>query len=183
MFLLLRNPMLVAGDFLCYSNCGKKRERIPDQEVFMGIRRAQEKDAEDILRLLVQVNMVHHIGRPDLFKGPTTKYTKEELLELLHDDSRPVFVLTDETDSHVLGHAFCIFQQVKESNLMTDIKTLYIDDICVDENCRGRHVGKQLYEYVRNYAKENGCYNMTLNVWRWNEGALKFYAHCGVRTH
>ena len=146
----------------------------------MSIRRAQERDVEDILRLLVQVNMVHHNGRPDLFKGPTTKYTREELLALFHDEQRPVFVFMDEENGHVLGHAFCMFLQERGSNLMTDIKTLYIDDICVDENCRGRHVGKQLYEYVRKFAKENGCYNVTLNVWSCNESAMRFYEKCGL---
>ncbi len=149
----------------------------------MSIRRAQERDVEDILRLLVQVNMVHHNGRPDLFKGPTTKYTREELLALFRDEQRPVFVFMDEENGHVLGHAFCMFLQERGSNLMTDIKTLYIDDICVDENCRGRHVGKQLYEYVRKFAKENGCYNVTLNVWSCNESAMKFYESCGLKPY
>ena len=149
----------------------------------MSIRRAQERDVEDILRLLVQVNMVHHNGRPDLFKGPTTKYTREELLALFRDEQRPVFVFMDEEHGHVLGHAFCMFLQEHGSNLMTDIKTLYIDDICVDENCRGRHVGKQLYEYVRKFAKENGCYNVTLNVWSCNESAMKFYESCGLKPY
>ena len=63
---------------------------------------------------------------------------------------------------------------------MTDIKTLYIDDICVDENARGRHVGKALYDYVINYAKEYGCYNVTLNVWSCNPSALKFYEKMGL---
>lgn len=146
----------------------------------MSIRRAQEKDVEGILRLLVQVNMVHHNGRPDLFRGPATKYSGEELTALFRDESRPVFVYIDEADGRVLGHAFCIFQQVIGSSLMTDIKTLYVDDICVDENCRGRHIGKQLYEYVRNFAKESGCYNLTLNVWNCNPGAMKFYESCGL---
>ena len=144
---------------------------------------AEEKHIPDLLRLLVQVNMVHHNGRPDLFKGPTTKYTREELLALFRDEQRPVFVFTDEENGHVLGHAFCMFLQERGSNLMTDIKTLYIDDICVDENCRGRHVGKQLYEYVRKFAKENGCYNVTLNVWSCNESAMKFYESCGLKPY
>ena len=149
----------------------------------MSIRRAGAKDVDDILKLLVQVNMVHHIGRPDLFHGPTTKYSREELLELFQDDARPVFVLTDENDQHVLGHAFCIFEETKGSRLMADRKTLYIDDICVDENCRGQHVGSRLYEYVRSFARENGCYNVTLNVWSCNEPAMKFYEKCGLKPY
>ncbi len=145
------------------------------------IRRAKNKDISKILELLVQVNMVHHIARPDLFNGPATKYTAEELEEILKDDSRPIFVSTDENDV-VEGYAFCIFQQHVGDNILTDIKTLYIDDLCVDENIRGKHIGRGLYEYVLAFAKEQGCYNVTLNVWAGNDSAMAFYEKCGLKT-
>jgi ribosomal protein S18 acetylase RimI-like enzyme len=123
--------------------------------------------------------MVHYNGRPDLFKANVKKYKDEELLEIIKDDSKPILVGVDE-ENHVLGYAFCVFQQHKDDNILTDIKTLYIDDLCVDENLRGQHIGKQLYEYVLSYAKKNGCYNVTLNVWSCNPSAQKFYDACGL---
>ena len=124
----------------------------------MIIRRAKGQDMEGINRLLCQVLTVHHNGRPDLFKADAKKYTNDELCDILQDDSRPVFVAVDEA-SRVLGYAFCIFKQYLDDNILTDIKTLYIDDLCVDDACRRQHVGKQLYEYVLEFAKEQGCYN------------------------
>lgn len=144
------------------------------------IRRAREQDMKDINRLLVQVNMVHHQGRPDLFRAGKKKYTDEQLRELIHDDSRPIFVAVDEQE-RVLGYAFCIFQQHLDDNILTDIRTLYIDDLCVDETIRGQHIGKSLYEAVLAFARESGCYNVTLNVWTLNEGAMKFYEKCGLK--
>ena len=144
------------------------------------VRRANKNDIPRILELLVQVDMVHHNGRPDIFKGPATKYNAAELEEIIADDETPVFVFADENDK-VLGHAFCIHKQELNNNVLTDIKTLYIDDICVDENARGKHVGKTLYESVIEYAKENGFYNVTLNVWSCNPGALKFYEAMGLK--
>lgn len=144
------------------------------------VRRANKNDIPRILELLVQVDMVHHNGRPDIFKGPATKYNAAELEEIIADDETPVFVFADENDK-VLGHAFCIHKQELDNNVLTDIKTLYIDDICVDENARGKHVGKTLYESVIEYAKENGFYNVTLNVWSCNPGALKFYEAMGLK--
>ena len=145
----------------------------------MTVRRAEKKDIESIMNLLVQVDMVHHNGRPDLFKGPTTKYTREQLAKVLLNDNSPVFVCVDEEDN-VLGHAFCIMQQHIDDNVLTDIKTLYIDDICVDEKHRGAHVGRTLYDHVIGYAKDSGCYNVTLNVWSCNPGAMRFYEKCGL---
>lgn len=146
----------------------------------MIIRRALEKDMQDILKLLSQVLEVHHKGRPDLFKGGVRKYTDSELAELIKDDSKPIFVGVDESE-RVLGYAFCVFIQHVNDNILTDIKTLYIDDLCVDKNYRGRHIGKELYESACTIAKENGCYNLTLNVWSFNTSAIKFYESCGLK--
>ena len=143
------------------------------------VRKATEKDIPKILELLVQVDMVHHLGRPDIFKGPATKYDAEELKVILQDDKTPVFVCVDENDVP-LGHAFCVHKQELGSSVLTDIKTLYIDDICVDSAARGKHVGKTLYDHVIAYAREQGCYNVTLNVWTCNPGAMKFYEAMGL---
>ena len=143
------------------------------------VRKATEKDIPKILELLVQVDMVHHLGRPDIFKGPATKYGAEELKVILQDDKTPVFVCVDENDVP-LGHAFCVHKQELGSSVLTDIKTLYIDDICVDSVARGKHVGKTLYDHVIAYAREQGCYNVTLNVWTCNPGAMKFYEAMGL---
>ncbi len=145
----------------------------------MNIRRADIRDMEKIKDLLNQVLMVHHNGRPDLFKPNCRKYTDSELEEIIADDSRPIFV--GEESGEVLGYAFCVIKERKNNNILTDIKTLYIDDLCVDENIRGKHIGSGIYEYVKNYAKEIGCYNLTLNVWACNESAQKFYEAQGLK--
>lgn len=136
-------------------------------------------DMDRINDLLFQVLMVHHNGRPDLFKSGCKKYTDDELLEIIKDDMKPIFVAVND-EEYVVGYAFCVFQQYIDNNILTAIKTLYIDDLCVDENIRGQHIGKSLYEYVLEYAKEQGCYNVTLNVWSLNESAMKFYQACSL---
>ena len=143
------------------------------------IRKASKKDIGRIIELLHQVDMVHHVIRPDLFKPNTTKYNEQELEALLEDDSKPVFVFDD---GMVQGHAFCLITEVRDDKLLEDIKTLYIDDICVDEKARGRHVGKALYEYVRDSALSIGCNNITLNVWEGNDPAWSFYKHMGMKV-
>ena len=145
------------------------------------VRRAAQRDIPAIMRLLVQVNMVHHNGRPDLFKGPTTKYTEEDLGRILQSDDLPVFVCVDESD-RVLGHGFCIMEHYG-GQLMTERDTLYIDDICVNEAARGQHVGEALYRHIVDYARARGCYNITLNVWTLNPGAMKFYEKMGLTPY
>ena len=143
------------------------------------IRKANTEDIHRIIELLHQVNMVHHKLRPDLFKPYTTKYSAQELESILVDDNTPVFVYDD---GGVQGYAFCQITEHKGDQLLQDIKTLYIDDICVDEKARGKHVGKALYEYVRDYARSIGCNNITLNVWEGNDPALHFYRNMGMQV-
>lgn len=146
----------------------------------IAIRRAGQQDMEGINRLLYQVLSVHHEGRPDLFKANVKKYTDAQLLDIIKDDSKPIFVAVAEDES-VAGYAFCVFQDHSDSNVLTDIRTIYIDDLCVDEGVRGRHIGRSLYEYVLDFARQNGCYNVTLNVWSCNEAAMRFYEKCGLK--
>ena len=142
------------------------------------IRMAKEKDLEKIGDLLSQVDLVHHNGRPDIFKIGK-KYNSDEILKMLDDETKPILVYADEKDE-ILGYCFCILQQHINNNVLTDIKTLYIDDLCVDEECRGKHIGKELYNAAVELAKEKECYNLTLNVWSCNKSALKFYESQGL---
>lgn len=145
----------------------------------MMIRKATKEDIQSIIELLHQVNMVHYMLRPDLFKPHTTKYNAQELESMLDDNSKPIFVYDD---GGVLGYSFCQVSTVKDHLLLKDVKTLYIDDICVDEKARGKHVGKALYEYVRDYARSIDCNNITLNVWEGNTAALQFYRNMGMQV-
>ena len=143
------------------------------------IRRANVNDINQIINLLHQVNMVHHLIRPDLFKPHTTKYNEQELSKMLDNDNKPIFVFDD---GGVLGYAFCQISEVQNDILLQDTKTMYIDDICVDENARGKHVGKALFEFVRDYAQTIGCHNITLNVWTGNDAAQSFYKNMGMQV-
>ncbi len=142
------------------------------------IRFATEKDIPKIGDLLRQVCLVHHKGRPDIF-NVGRKYSDEELRTLLTDPTRPVLVAVDEADN-VQGYCFGIYQQHVGSSVLTAVKTLYIDDLCVDEALRGQHIGRTLYDAAVSLARENGCYNVTLNVWSCNPTALRFYESLGM---
>lgn len=144
------------------------------------VRRACPSDTERLLDLLMQVEEVHRQGRPDLFRVNGTKFTPTELIEIIADDSRPVFVA--ELDGKVVGYVFCIVSEIKDSTMLFDMKTVHFEDVCVDETCRGMGIGGLLMEYVTEWAKANGCNRMDLDVWEFNEGARRFYERYGFAT-
>ncbi len=145
----------------------------------MEIRRANNGDIPGMIELLKQVGEVHHQIRPDLFRAGAQKYSVPDLEELLKDENRPIFVGIE--DGKMLGYCFCIFEEVKDNPVLRDVKSLYIDDLCVDENIRGKHVGSRLYDYVCGYARDIGCRSVTLNVWCGNDSAMAFYQSRGMK--
>ena len=147
----------------------------------MHIRKAEEKDILKIMELLGQVLQIHADIRPDIFIPGTTKYTEEELKAILKDEEKPIYVAVNEEDV-CIGYAFCQIQEQPFSNNMVPFKSLFIDDLCVDQQIRGQHIGENLFEYVKSEARKLNCYEVTLNVWTGNTSAEKFYEKMGMRT-
>ncbi|MCR5301173.1 MAG: GNAT family N-acetyltransferase [Lachnospiraceae bacterium] len=144
----------------------------------MKIRRAADKDIPGVLSLLSQVLEVHAKIRPDIFLSGTTKYGREELEEMFKDDERPVYVAVDDAGA-VTGYAFCQLKDIKADTMICK-RSVYIDDLCVDEASRGKHIATDLFEHVKTEAKKLGCRDITLNVWEGNEGAFSFYRSMGM---
>ena len=145
----------------------------------MKIRMAEICDIPGMIALLDQVGQVHHEIRPDIFRAGARKYNRDDLEAILQDADRPIFVGIE--DGKMLGYCFCILEEVTDNPVLRDVKSLYIDDLCVDENIRGKHVGSRLYDHVCAYAKEIGCQSVTLNVWCGNDSAMRFYESRGMK--
>ena len=147
----------------------------------IAVRKAAPGDMGGLQRLLAHISELHHIGRPDIFTGGASKYNEAELKEILGDADRPVFVAADSAGS-VLGYCFCIVKRNAGHAVIKDYTSLYIDDFCVGEECRRQGVGKMLFDAAKKYAASINAYEIDLNVWEFNEGAIKFYERCGFKT-
>ena len=145
------------------------------------VRRAEPGDGVAVVRLLRQIADLHHEGRPDMFKTNRQKYNEEEYAAILKEKDRPVFVAVGETGD-VLGHCFLKVERYEGHSVFIDHSTLFIDDICVDNNCRGQGIGHMLFAAAKAYAEQIGVYNIELNVWEFNDGAVRFYESHGFKT-
>ena len=145
----------------------------------MDIRFAIPEDVPGILELLRQVGRVHHEGRPDIFRAGAQKYGPSQVLALLGKADTPILVAAE--GGKVLGYCFMQLKTHFRDPVMCDFTTCYIDDLCVDENCRGKHIGSKLYDAARDFAKSKNCASVTLNVWSCNESAMKFYEKLGLK--
>ena len=146
----------------------------------MNIRKAEKRDIPKILDLLSQVLEIHADIRPDIFISGTTKYTAEQIEQMIDTESTLIYVAADANDT-VLGYAFCKVRQPAPSNTQKPFKSIMIDDLCVDAAARRQHVGKELFEFVKAEAKRMGCYEIVLAVWEGNDSARAFYDNLGMR--
>ncbi|MGM5692415.1 GNAT family N-acetyltransferase [Streptococcus suis] len=144
----------------------------------MTIRKARQSDIPVLNELLQDILQVHYQARPDIFKSAGQKFSEEELIAVLDNPAKPVFVY--EVEGQVVGHLFCEFRTTT-GDVLEPVKTLFIDDLCVASSVRGQKIGEQLYDFALSYAREKGCYNLTLNVWADNTGAVRFYERLGMK--
>ena len=142
----------------------------------MDIRLAGQGDIPAILELLRQVGQVHHDIRPDIFPAGMQKYDENALLQLLQDETRPIFVATE--GAAVLGYCFCVVKDLHTGSIHR--REFYIDDLCVDENHRRKGIAQALYRHALEQARRLGSHSLTLNVWCGNDGAMEFYQSMGM---
>jgi len=129
---------------------------------------------------LSQVLEVHASIRPDIFYSGTTKYSKEELLDIMKDANRPIYVAVNDEDQ-VVGYAFCILTKQPEVDSMVQFTSLYIDDLCVDKTQHRKGIATKLFNHVKSEAIRLGCREITLNVWGGNDNAMHLYEHMGMK--
>ena len=106
----------------------------------MIIRKANANDYKGVERLLVEVNNLHQKLRPDIFIENAVKYDEGKFNKIILNESTPVFVAVDD-DGNVLGHLFCSVRDYEQVKVCKDFKSLFIDDLCIEEGARGQGIG------------------------------------------
>jgi len=59
-------------------------------------------------------------------------------------------------------------------------KSLYLDDLCVKESCRGKKIGTKLLKEIFKVARKENCKRVRWQVLNWNKPAIDLYKKCGA---
>lgn len=145
----------------------------------MKIRKAKIEDIIEIAELLVQVKKLHETQRPDIFKPTIKKAAKEEAIEILSEKKFQTLIATDENDK-AIGMAIYECKERKGHKNLKDARTLWIEDIVVEEKQQGKRIGTRLMEELQKIAKQKKCIRIELNVWNFNTKAYAFYQKLGM---
>ncbi len=135
---------------------------------------ARPEDREAVNALALQVHALHVAWRPDLYEMVDTLYSEERFSQLVKN--RELYVAR-------IGGVIAGYVSVKMRDYdwpgVVRRKVMVVDEICVDELCRGQGIGTEMMEDVRALAKAFRCTDMQLGVYPQNDDAVGFYQKCG----
>ena len=145
------------------------------------IRVATPDDLPVIAQMRAQVHALHAKGRPDIFRADLTPELAARAREFLE---RPdAAILLAERDGVVCGFA-CVNEVVRAQSPYNNARAfLHVEEFGVDESHRRQGVGRELFDFIRAYAREKGLHRVELDMWAFNADALRFYESIGLKTY
>ena len=133
------------------------------------IREATLHDIDKgLLNVFIEGYRYHQNSRPDIFANLTDEELKNDLIQNF-ERLNTIVILDNEK---IVGYLSYIIKKRHTGKL-------YVEQLVVLEEYRGKGLGKKLMEEAKQIAKENGCDRIELNCWLFNENALNMYEHIG----
>ena len=137
------------------------------------IRKASAKDAKAFLSL------VHALADYEKLDPPSPSAERRLVQDIFARESKKkkLNLLLAFSDHKAIGYALYFFTY---SSFLAR-PTLYLEDIFVLEEFRGKKIGKSLFLHLAKEAKRGGCGRMEWSVLTWNKSAIGFYEKMGAR--
>lgn len=140
----------------------------------MVIKKATMMDFEEIHSIFQEVHDLHLKNTKDTFKD-IDPFTREEF-ELILEDKNSFFLVAEEIK--IIGFINAFINE-REGRLTKFKRTMHIEQIGVAKVEQNRGIGSKLIEEIKRVAKEHNCDNIILDVWSFNDNAIKFYKSKG----
>lgn len=134
------------------------------------VRRAVEEDAPVILDLVCALADYERLERP-------AASARERLIRDIFGARPRLDCWLAFVDNQPAGYAFTF----ETYSSFLALPTLYLEDLFVKSEYRGRSAGRALFERVLADARERGCGRMEWTVLDWNELAINFYTRLGAQ--
>lgn len=147
----------------------------------MVIRQAREADKQAVNELRKQVLLVHAAGKPEFFSASFSRELADHLNILFMQENAEVLVA--ESSGELLGFACIEFVDRPGSPYRMPVRYCHVIEFGVDERHRRQGIGRALFGAIRERAENRGFSRIELDMWEFNEGALRFYESLGFRTY
>ncbi len=142
----------------------------------MEIRFATAEDHASIIMLETEIQTQHHEGAPFMFP-PTGVIPREDYIALLARPNERVLIALEEGEP--VGYLNYELIDRRANYYTHGEKLVYVHVVSVKETHRGKHIGEALLKRAEEMGREFGATRMTLEVYAFNAGAIRFYERVG----
>lgn len=142
----------------------------------MKIQKASTKDFLGIHNIFQEVHDHHRIGTINTFKN-IDPFTEEEFINVLKEKNTFLLVAKERK---IMGFLLATIDE-KEGRHTISKKSFLISTLGIKKEFQNKGIGTELIKEAKKLAKENNCDNINLNVWSFNEHAIRFYKHNGFK--
>ena len=144
----------------------------------MKIRSATLADREGLSRLTAEVHELHREARPDVYMEFDPEQFRKEISDTLY---RPdSILLVAEEEGELAGMALLTLRQPPNPILKPRLYA-FLEELSVGERFRGQGIGTALFAAAKEQALRRGAVSLELQVWSFNEAALRFYEKMGMK--
>jgi diamine N-acetyltransferase len=155
------------------TNDASEREQLSEfvlekQAMDITIRNIREMDFEQIMHLFQEFANFEKL--PQKMTNSIERMTMEK--EFFH------CFIAETNDNKIVGYASWFFCYYTWSG-----KSVYLDDLYVQPEYRGKGIGTNLIHKVIDMAKENKCHKVRWQVSNWNKPAIDFYEKNGAEIN
>ena len=145
------------------------------------MRNAKFSDFNDVNNLMLELHNLHVKNRNDIFKATDSPMKEEYFKDLLNNQDVKLFVIENLENSEILGYSNLKLMNTPNIDIVVKSKYIYIDDFCIKQAYKRKGIGKKLFNFILEYAKQQGVESVQLNVWSFNEDAIEFYNFMGMK--
>lgn len=145
------------------------------------VRVAKKDDLPQINSIRRQVHLLHSQSRPDVFKAQFGKDLEDILSEKF--ENNPSSVIVFEDSGKIKGFALTEAVIKEESPYNCERSFFRVVEFGVDKNCRRQGIGTEIFDFIKDLAKQKHYSKIELDMWEFNENALQFYQAQGFKTY
>ena len=141
---------------------------------------AEPRHLNELIILNGVIQEIHAREYPGIFKFPIDENAvKNDFLAAIESNDHLVFVA--EIDQDVVAYIWAQHIKRPESSLVYSASKIIIHHVCVAPDFRRSNIGCELMKRIENEADALNADHIALDVWSFNEGAVRFFEQSGYK--
>jgi ribosomal protein S18 acetylase RimI-like enzyme len=142
------------------------------------VRPGTVEDYPDARAVIVEAFAFHQHQAPEFFRATDDPPPSRAAIEELLRDGQGAWFLAEQ-DGQIVGYVTVHLPPAPDESFLVPEVRAHVEGLGVLAAWRRRGIGRQLMEAAQQWAGERGARRVTLNIWSFNDEALRLYESLG----